>query len=289
MLYKYVYGLFVTLAILVVTMSNVSSVGAAKPTQAAKPKTDTIGYDVSWPQCGVILPSNPSFVVVGVNGGLANNDNPCLEQQLRWAETAAGISNQPGLQLYLNTANPGTQSDGWPVNNMDPLNIETSNPYGFCDGSNSRACAWQYGYNKAFISDKSFFVDAALGAKVSTNASEYIWWLDVEQDNTWQSGSTEALASNRAVLEGMTDYLKRAGVKTVGIYSTMSQWTDITGGKDKIPANSSLNYMPDWRPSGSLQTARYNCSKAFPLTSGGRVAMTQYVALGFDRNYSCPE
>lgn len=36
------------------------------------------GNDISYPQCGAAFPSSPAFGIVGVNGGLANDLNPCL-------------------------------------------------------------------------------------------------------------------------------------------------------------------------------------------------------------------
>ena len=40
--------------------------------------TPSAGNDVSYPQCGSTLPGAPAFGIVGVNGGLANDLNPCL-------------------------------------------------------------------------------------------------------------------------------------------------------------------------------------------------------------------
>jgi hypothetical protein len=284
------YAHVVSAAVIATTLSVIfaSPAFAAAKTNTSRPLSDPVGYDVSWPQCKAVLPSGPDFVVVGVNGGKADEANPCLRQQLEWAKTASGTSDQPGLQLYLNTANPGSSSDSWPTNNINPFGDTTTNRYGLCNGGDTQACAWQYGYNKAYISHNGFFVPAADSAGVSIDVADYVWWLDVEFDNSWQLGSEEAQVRNRAVLEGMTDYLKLSNAKAVGVYSTTKWWTDITGGKDKTPVSSSLNNMPDWRPSGTLAIAKYNCKKAPPLTNGGRVSLTQYVVAGLDRNYSCP-
>ena len=45
---------------------------------AAKTTTSTTGNDISWPQCGGSFPAGQAFGIVGVNDGLANNENPCL-------------------------------------------------------------------------------------------------------------------------------------------------------------------------------------------------------------------
>src|SRR5689334_19422140 len=85
------------------------ALGLPATSASAAPASDPgIGYDVSHPQCGHALPPGPAFGVVGVNGGLATNANPCLVTQLQWAWTSTGaVPTQPKTQLYLNTANPG--------------------------------------------------------------------------------------------------------------------------------------------------------------------------------------
>ena len=50
----------------------------------------TTGYDASYPQCSGSYPSNPLFGIVGVNGGLANNANPCISSELHWARDTPG-------------------------------------------------------------------------------------------------------------------------------------------------------------------------------------------------------
>jgi hypothetical protein len=69
----------------------------------------TAGYDVSYPQCSGSYPSNPLFGVVGVNGGLASNANPCIGGELRRARDTPGQKRpkQPHLSLYIDTGNPG--------------------------------------------------------------------------------------------------------------------------------------------------------------------------------------
>ena len=57
-----------------------------------------------------------------------------------------------------------------------------------------------------------------------SNPQSYLWWLDVETENTWQTDK----AANVAVLEGMTAYFKKIGAR-VGLYSTGYQWGEIAG------------------------------------------------------------
>ena len=266
-------------SVLVVALAAAAAVLAVPGTASAGHSTTTVGYDVSYPQCGKSLPSSRAFAVVGVNGGLSTKANPCLSTQLAWAAKSSGdVREQPKAQLYLNTANPGEVRDQvttWP-------NAGTT-PYGSCDGSNSAACSYQYGWERASNSVVSFFTPAARSAGVEASPSRYTWWLDVETMNTWQSGSTEALARNRATLEGMTDYLLVRGA-TVGYYSTNYQWSQIVG---SVPATSSLAGKPSWLAGATtLSGARANCSRP-ALVPGGEVTLTQYVVKGWDRNHSC--
>jgi hypothetical protein len=245
----------------------------------ASAATTTAGYDVSHPQCDTSLPRDRSFAIVGVNGGLSTRANPCLTQQLTWAWGSSGsVATQPKAQVYLNTANPGellSQVTTWPESGVTP--------YGSCTGTNSTACSWQYGFERAQNSVVSFFHPAAQAARLDSQPSRYRWWLDVETTNTWQIGSSAALANNRATLEGMTAYLTSRG-GWVGIYSTSQQWAQIVG---SVPATSTLAGRDSWLAgASSLTGAQASCARP-PLVPGGRVTLTQYVRSGLDRNHSC--
>jgi hypothetical protein len=248
----------------------------AAPAVEARPGDDTeLGNDVSWPQCSGGLPDDPAFAIVGVNNGLANTTNPCLHQQLDWAEGAGGAEDtdgrtgQPRVALYVNTANPGLRGSWWPTNNEYGGNV-VANPYGDCQGKEDAACAYMYGYAKAFD-------DAYL--RTIAEPETYLWWLDVETGNSW-SGDRNA---NRADLEGMTDFFHSIGA-TVGIYSSARQWGQIVG---EVGPASSLYALPSWLAGASTAAqARHMCS-ADPLTAGGAVVLTQFVAGRFDYDHSC--
>ena len=66
-----------------------------------------VGYDVSYPQCSGSYPPNVLFGVVGVNGGLAHDANPCLGEELRWAQEAPG-QEAPSSHPCPFTSTPGT-------------------------------------------------------------------------------------------------------------------------------------------------------------------------------------
>jgi hypothetical protein len=264
--------------------SSVVAVLAVLATLLALPGTASaastaVGYDVSYPQCSTSLPRDRAFGIVGVNGGISTRANPCLAQQLTWAwESSGAVLTQSKAQVYLNSSNPGellTQVSTWPKAGVTP--------YGSCTGTNSTACSWQYGFERAQNSVISFFTPAAQAARVDSQPGRYRWWLDVETMNTWQSGSAAALARNRATIEGMTAYLTSRG-GWVGIYSTNQQWAQIVG---TVPASSPLAGRDSWLAgASSLTGAQAACARP-ALVPGGRVALTQYVQSGLDRNFSC--
>ncbi len=234
------------------------------------------GYDISYPQCGQSYPSGQRFGVVGVNGGLANDANPCLTSELTWATGSQGLTSpsQAAASLYINTADPGPGVADWPTSS-------SSNPYGTCSGGWSQACAYAYGQARA---QYSYGLVAGDDQSLASGAP---WWLDIETGNSWATSSTSGSTGlNVATIQGFVAGLQGSGAAgPVGIYSTASQWQAITG----LSASASRTYFasePDWvAGAGSLKQAQSKCSASF---TGGRVALTQYPAGGFDGDYACP-
>jgi hypothetical protein len=265
------------LAAAAAVLAHPSPAGAA-PTEFDIVLSD-VGVDISHPQCDAELPDARAFAVVGVNDGVATEANPCLAEQLAWAWASNGsVPEQPVAQLYLNTANPG-QVKGlvttWPSTG--------TSPYGDCDGRNSAACSWRYGWERARDSVTDIFGPAARAAGVETMPSRYRWWLDVETSNTWQVGSDDARDRNRATLEGMTAYLDFRSAD-VGVYSTHQQWQEIVG---RVPRDSPLAGRHSWL-AGSVSSAQAVAACELPpLLPWGRVTLTQYVPDDLDRNHSC--
>jgi hypothetical protein len=248
------------------------------------PVVNTTGNDISYPQCNKTYPIGQDFGIVGVNGGLATTTNPCLSNQLSWANASSGLGTQARVQLYVNTGNPGgLNTASWPKNNTDPAGNVAPNPYGTCDNSDSIACAWQYGWNRAVDDVQNKFIPAAQLAGVAVDPSLYPWWLDVETANSWKDGSDAAYQSNAADLEAMVSYFQSRGIK-VGLYSTSYQWGLIV---KSVASGSNLNGLNSWLPGASTADgAKAKCSSA-PLTSNGKVTMTQYTTSSFDYDYSC--
>jgi hypothetical protein len=272
----------------VATLLIPSVVFAAKPVASGGggSTVEMKGYDVSYPQCGKRLPTDHYFGIVGVNGGNAASANNCLADQLVWADKAKTGSKQSKYQLYVNTANPGEVIDQittWPTSSFDTNGNTPTNPYGPCSGANDNACSWLYGWSRSIYTE-SVFKAAASSKGLNTNTADYVWWLDVETMNTWQSGSNETLIRNTAAIEGFGAYYLSKGAK-IGLYSTALQWSQITG--NNISSTSNLNGLPNWRPSGaSLSNAKANCNVS-PLTPNGYISLTQYVVKNLDHNHSC--
>jgi hypothetical protein len=207
----------------------------------------TIGYDYSYPQCSGSYRPSPLFGIVGVNGGLANNRNPCLSGELHWARVTPGQKRpkQPALSLYIDTANPGPRVADWPSAGSAP-------GYGSCNGLLTNACSYLYGEQRAAHSYRLVAALDPVGAKTAP------WWLDVELEASW-AGTYQL---NIAALQGFIAGLRNAGATgPVGIYSTSAQWKDITGLMAQTTPKAFNSRLPDWvaGTKAPLVQARQNC------------------------------
>jgi hypothetical protein len=260
-------------AIVIAVLGSLAIAGAPALTAYATGTSGTpSGNDISYPQCGKTLPSQETFGIVGVNEGLANTTNPCLANEIAWAQNSSGVTRQPKVSLYVNTANPGhLRVTDWPASNDDLMtDAVVADPYGGCAGGDDRACAWQYGWNIAELDAQTRGI---------SNPSRYRWWLDVETITSWESSTR----NNRADLEGMVAYFRHIG-GAVGIYSMASQWDQIV---KTVPSTSSLYRLADWIPGAStLAQAKANCHLA-PLTGRGIVTLTQWTKSKINHDFSC--
>lgn len=208
------------------------------------------GYDVSWPQCGGNLPSLGSFdfAIVGVNGGKAFTQNPCLDSQFAWAKTGRWGAT-PGLYVNTNAAPKSYRGPGCLRRDTNCHNFE---------------------YGKAAARDALAYADAK-------GAGEAQWyWLDVELENSWSKDKT----ANSQVLRGMYDVLRDNG-KDVGIYATAYQYGRIAGNYSPQVG------IPLWIPGWSLATDDHvaDC-KTVPTFAGGVAAILQWTET-YDENYVC--
>ena len=121
---------------------------------------------------------------------------------------------------------------------------------------------------------------AATQVGVVSTASSYRWWIDVETGNSWETGST-GIANNVADLQGMVAAFTAANAGA-GVYSTSTQWNQITGGSRA----GNLAGLPDWIPGARrLSAAQANCSLAG--FTGGGVTITQWFGKPYDGDYAC--
>jgi hypothetical protein len=260
-----------------------------------------IGVDVSYPQCATKLASGQAFGIVGVNGGLANDYDPCIGSEWSYALASGGTTQQAKAQAYLNTGDPGNSVADWPSpsNYGSYPDLALGTPYGSCTyasgssgaGAMSTSCAYIYGYDMVVggISDGSSGTvtgdNRAFHSATGGSLSAQPVWLDVETGNSWQSGSS-GLSLNVADLNGMVAALRASNsAATVGIYSTAYQWNQITGTPVGAAAGN-VSGLTDWVPGATTQSgAVSNCRQAG--FTGGGLALTQWTSSGLDYDYSC--
>jgi hypothetical protein len=303
----------ITLAALCMLALPTFAQAATHKTSSSSAPTATssgIGNDVSYPQCGTSLPNGQAFGIVGVNDGLASNFNPCLGAEYNWAQASKVTTKQVPAQLYVNTGNPGAvvvqyQVTDWPSGYQVPNStISTNDPYqsvnGGCYqvgtvidpttnqlypyGPDNQACAWQYGFNKAYADYQQV---AATDYQTNTPipAQSVPWWFDVETSNSWDSG-TAGQQNNVATLEGMQAALKQLNVSDqLGAYSTNAQWSQIFG--TQITSTSPLRSLINWQAGARNEKAAVTaCSNAKFAGTEGVITLTQYTTT-IDSDYSC--
>jgi hypothetical protein len=239
-------------------------------THKARPPA-SVGYDISYPQCGGQFPADPAFGIVGVNRGIVFSANPCLgagdgPSELAWAGLKAGF--------YANTGNPGPNlSSHWPIGQTTPRPCVASAP-------DTAECAYDYGWNAAaaaYATAVQALVSLGWADPGDTRTPEAAsWWLDVETANSWRADAS----LNVAALQGAVDYLDSVDVASIGFYSTPTMWSQVTGNTHAFAA-----YRSWVAGARTLQAARKRCPG--PGFTGGGVELSQYPKNGFDANYPC--
>jgi hypothetical protein len=210
------------------------------------------GIDISWPQCEKGMPSSPqSFGIIGVTGGRAFYQNPCLVSEYSWSLLG---SAPPSFFINLNS----------PMGSA-AFKADTG-PRGFCRPDDAICRSYNFGFNAARLA----YADAQ-----SQETTSSMWWLDVETENSWSDNT----AANGQVVQGAIDYIRTQG-RSVGLYSTGMQWAQIAG---------SFNPgLPNWVAGApDAATAQSYCASSYAF-GGGTVWLVQYVSGDFDTNYACP-
>jgi hypothetical protein len=177
------------------------------------------GYDISWPECGGAMPPSSSVAIVGVDDGHLFSQNPCFDQELSWASTAS----EQGLYMVVDSP------IGWTSPHV--LQYAYHGPAGDCTATEYACLSFNWGYNAATY---------AVQWAESQGANTRHWWLDTElptstsidppgancyAPNFWVCDPTY----NDIVIQSAASVLFANG-KSVGVYSTKTQWQSITGG-----------------------------------------------------------
>ncbi len=202
------------------------------------------GYDVSYPQCGAPPPAG-AFGIIGVNGGRPFDYNGCLAAEVSLAPTTTLPS------LYINTAYSGAY--------RKQITPGCSTLSASIPGTSAQKQAWAIGCSEAEMS-----INYAGAINVA------MWWLDVEVGNSWSSSN---LTLNQYAINGAASRLEQTGL-AVGVYSSASMWTTITGGNNFTPTNIAA----DWEAAGGSCTTPFTASPVWLLQS---------VTSGADSDYAC--
>ena len=230
--------------------------------------SSNVGFDLSYN--ALSYPSGRfSFGIIGISGGKAFVHNSRLASEYSWTQFG---TIAPTVYMNLNAPYGSTVAGNIDTPKSCPASDATSTAPTACEGYN-------YGYNAA--------KDAYAYAQ-SAGAFSKLWWLDIEEANSWSPNTTV----NDATIQGAIDYLNTRGMR-VGIYSVARMWRDIAG-SDFVPTqtiNGQAVSVPTWMPIGisNLVSAINACSTDTSFIAGGPIWLVQYVAnsTAVDQNVSC--
>ncbi len=230
--------------------------------------SSSVGFDLSYN--ALSYPSGGfSFGIVGVSGGKAFVHNNRLASEYAWTHFG---NVPPSVYMNLNAPYGSAVAGNIAAPKSCPARAATSTEPTECEGYN-------YGYNAA--------KDAYAYAK-SAAVSSKLWWLDIEEANSWSPDT----AVNDATIQGAIDYLNTQGARA-GIYSVARMWRDIAG-SGFVPAQTiggQTVSIPTWMPIGisNLVTAINICATGTSFVNGSPVWIVQYVAnsTAVDQNVAC--
>ena len=179
------------------------------------------GYDISWPECGGPMPPASSISIVGVDGGHPFSQNPCLQQETAWAQSATTRAQYMVLDSPIGFTSPHV------------LEYAYHGPAGDCAASDYACQSFNWGWNAATA-------DMQNAAGSGLNSDQF--WLDIElpTSSSINPGGPQCYTPNfwvcdtkmnSIVVIAATANLVAHG-KHVGVYSTQKQWQSITGGLD---------------------------------------------------------
>jgi hypothetical protein len=237
---------------------------AGKVTRLLEGKA-TLGRDISWPNCpkgmGIasrrtegkpLPPASSRFVVIGLTNGPAFNPNPCLAEQVEYAESLHMWTAAYAVVTYPTTGQ-----------------LEEFGDQGPYDATDRAGRLRNTGYVQALEN-----VQSMRGAGLDSP----VVWLDVETVRRPAPWSADVTA-NRAVLEGSMRAYRAAGFQ-LGVYSTPYLWRAVVG-----PVRYRL---PEWRTAGRQDRTAALARCVGPTVQGGRAVLAQWYDLEADHDTLCP-
>ncbi len=230
--------------------------------------SSNVGFDLSYN--ALSYPSGRfSFGIIGISGGKAFVHNSRLASEYSWTQFG---TIAPTVYMNLNAPYGSTVAENIAAPKSCPMPATTSTEPTACEGYN-------YGYNAA--------KDAYAYAK-SAHVSSKLWWLDIEEANSWSPDTTV----NDATIQGAIDYLNTQGARA-GIYSVARMWRDIAGSNfaPVQTVDGQAVPVPTWVPIGisNLVNALNICATGTSFVPGSPIWIVQYVAnsTAVDQNVSC--
>lgn len=229
------------------------------------------GSDISWPQCGTKYPA-AGFGIVGIDHGRPFDPdnqygpNACLASEYAWALKTGRAD------LYMNTGYDPSYWDNHQVAEcvakMSPAQGDTAHEQAWEVGC---ATAW-FNYYYVTGTGKNRYGYTQQGLAVPA-----MWWLDVENGNSWSTDFT----LNAETLQGARDELTSLSGLPVGVYSTAFQWNQQIVGSNPVSGLASVWVATGQRSSRNVTSY---CTQAFDGFS--RAWLVQWVGRT-DYDVSC--
>jgi hypothetical protein len=273
----------------------------------------SIGYDISYPQCGSYAASAvaarsvaaPARFVAGA-GSVLRGTSPLLQSSVQPRSAAPPIGSATfhprnstlafaivgvdggrpfnSLNACLASEYASAPSPGLYINTGYDPSYVTNHTTASCTtqsqavtGTTAQKQAWAVGCSEA-QDDYGYAQSKGITGPVE-------WWLDVETANSWcgpaPSNCTD-LSLNQYTIQGIIDEFTHIGAVPVGIYSNKSQWSAIVGSLAVTGAAA------DWVASGTStarQAATY-CNSGSSFT-GAPVTIVQFLSRSLDLDYAC--